>query len=192
PPVPRRRPCARAGHLASPSDKTHRSLHRVNPVQSTCCVRPPWGTFIARGAGGDHDVRTGVPGAGRVGGREAMRRLWVVAVLGLAVSSTASAAEYRDARVRHVEEGVSIQRANETGSEEATANLPFLPGDRVWTDGGGRVEFQFARGSLVRLDRASKLDYAAREDRDRRVVLRLWSGAVFVHSDPRDDDLEFE
>jgi len=121
-----------------------------------------------------------------------MRRLWVVAVLALAVSPGASAAEpsYRHGRIRHVEEGVSIQRATETGSEEATPNLPFLPGDRVWTDGGGRVEFQFARGSVVRLDRASKLDYVAHEDD--RIVLRLWSGALYVHADARDEGLEFE
>ena len=123
-----------------------------------------------------------------------MRRLGVITVFALTVSPAVFAQSYRDGRVRHVEEGVSIQRATETGSEEATVNLPFLPGDRVWTDGGGRAEFQFAGGSLLRLDSASKLDYVARDDgRDDRVVLRLWSGALFVHlRDRRDGPFEIE
>jgi hypothetical protein len=123
-----------------------------------------------------------------------MRRLGVLIVVALTVSPAAFAQSYRDARVRHVEEGVSIQRATETGSEEATVNLPFLPGDRVWTDGGGRAEFQFAGGSLLRLDSASKLDYVAHDEgRDERIVLRLWSGALFLHlRDRRDGPFEFE
>ena len=43
--------------------------------------------------------------------------------------------DYRHGRVRYVEAGVTLQRAAETGAEEAVANMPFLPGDRVWTDG---------------------------------------------------------
>jgi hypothetical protein len=123
-----------------------------------------------------------------------MRRLGVLTVLMLATSSVAFAESYRDGRIRHIEEGVSIQRATETGSEEAAANLPFLPGDRVWTDGSGRAEFQFAGGSILRLDRASKLDYVAREDgRDERIVLRMWSGAIYLHlRDRRDGPFEIE
>ena len=123
-----------------------------------------------------------------------MRRLGVLTVLALTVSPAVFAQSYRHGRVRHVEEGVSIQRATETGSEEATVNLPFLPGDRVWTDGGGRAEFQFAGGSLLRLDSASKLDYVAHDDgRDERIVLRLWSGALFLHlRDRRDGPFEVE
>jgi hypothetical protein len=117
-----------------------------------------------------------------------MRRLCLLTVLALTVSPAVYAQSYRHGRVRHVEEGVSIQRATETGAEEATANLPFLPGDRVWTDGGGRAEFQFAGGSLLRLDGASKLDYVAHDDgRDDRIVLRLWSGALFLHLRDRGD-----
>jgi uncharacterized protein DUF6600/FecR-like protein len=123
-----------------------------------------------------------------------MRRLMVLSVLTLAAAPAVFAQSYHNGRIRYVEEGVSIQRATETGSEEATANLPFLPGDRVWTDGGGRAEFQFAAGSLLRLDAGSKLDYVAQEDaRDERVVLRLWSGALFLHvRDRRDGTFEVE
>ena len=123
-----------------------------------------------------------------------MRRLCLLTVLALTVSPAVFAQSYRHGRVRHVEEGVSIQRATETGAEEATANLPFLPGDRVWTDGGGRAEFQFAGGSLLRLDSASKLDYVAHDDgQDERIVLRLWSGALLLHlRDRRDGPFEVE
>jgi FecR protein len=126
--------------------------------------------------------------------RSAMRRLLVLSVLALAAAPAAFAESYHHGRVRYVEDGVSIQRATETGAEEATANLPFLPGDRVWTDASGRAEFQFAAGSLIRLDSGSKLDYVSHDDaRDERVVLRLWSGAVFLHlRDRRDGTFEIE
>src|SRR4030095_660986 len=124
----------------------------------------------------------------------AMRRLGFLTVVALTLSPAVFAQSYRDGRVRHVEEGVSIQRATETGSEEATVNLPFLPGDRVWTDGGGRAGVPFGGGSVLRLDSASKLDYVAQDEgREERIVLRLWSGALFLHlRDRRDGPFEFE
>jgi hypothetical protein len=108
-------------------------------------------------------------------------------VLGILVLAFPALAAVHDSfdhgRIRYVEPGASIQRASEPGSEEAVANLPFLPGDRIWTDGNGRVEFQFAGGSLLRLDSRSKLDYVAHEERrDERVVLRMWSGGLFLHA----------
>ncbi len=100
---------------------------------------------------------------------------------------------FQHGRIRQVEDGVTIQRATETGAEEAVENLPYLPGDRVWTDANGRVEFQFAGGSLLRLDRASKLDYVAHEDgRGERVVLRLWSGGLYLRGQARDGAFEIE
>ena len=98
------------------------------------------------------------------------------------VTSTALADEgYRHGRVFFVEPGVTLQRATEVSAEEALANLPFLPGDRVWTDSAGRAEFQFPDGTLVRLDRRSKLDYSGHEEgQEERVVLRLWSGSTFL------------
>ena len=88
---------------------------------------------------------------------------------------------YRHGRVRFVESGVTLHRATEVSAEEALANVPFLPGDRVWTDAAGRVEFQFPDGTLVRLDSRSKLDYAGHEEgREERIVLRLWSGSLIA------------
>jgi hypothetical protein len=98
------------------------------------------------------------------------------------VAVTASAQDdYRHGRVRFVEPGVSLQRATEVSAEEALANLPFLPGDRVWTDDQGRAEFQFPDGTVVRLDSRSKLDYAGHEEGEQeRIGLRLWSGSAIV------------
>ena len=77
---------------------------------------------------------------------------------------------------------MSLQRATEPGAEEAVANMPFLPGDRVWSDAQGRAEFQFADGAILRLDHGSKLDYVAHEEGDgARVILRLWSGSLTLH-----------
>src|ERR1044071_6346731 len=66
-------------------------------------------------------------------------------------------------RIRYVEPGIAVQRPDEAGAEEATPNTPFLPGDRVWSDGSGRAELQFPDGSALRLDRRSKLDYLEHE-----------------------------
>ena len=119
-----------------------------------------------------------------------MARRWLLAMVALALPAAAGAQEaYRDARIRLVEPGVSVQRGTDTGTEEARPNLPFLPGDRIWTDQSGRAEFQFADGTLLRVDSRSKLDYVARERAD-RVVLRLWSGGLYVHG--RNPDVAVE
>ena len=90
--------------------------------------------------------------------------------------------DYRHGRVFHVEPGVVLQRATETGAEEAVVNIPFLPGDRVWTDAAGRADFQFPDGTRLRLDSRAKIDYAAHDEgRGERIVIRLWSGSLFLH-----------
>src|SRR5262245_62310892 len=92
-----------------------------------------------------------------------MKHLAVVAAV-VAVAVPAAGQDYSYGRIRHVEGGTTLQRASEPGSEEAFRNLPFLPGDRIWTDENGRAEFQFGGGAVVRLDSRSKLDYMAGED----------------------------
>ena len=120
-----------------------------------------------------------------------MRARTLVAV-GLALAAAACPrpppkTAYRHGRVRFLEPGVTLQRATEVSAEEAVVNLPFLPGDRVWTDSAGRAEFQFPDGTVVRLDRRSKLDYSAHEEgQEQRIVLRLWSGSALVRVRTRD------
>lgn len=113
-----------------------------------------------------------------------MAQRFVFLVLVLAAAPALAQEGFRHGRVRAVEPGVTLQRAPETGAEEAVPNLPFLPGDRVWTDGTGRAEFQFADGSVLRLDSASKLDYVAHEQErgGERIVLRLWSGGLYLRN----------
>jgi len=101
--------------------------------------------------------------------------------------------DYRHGRLRYVEPGVSVQGASGVGAEEADANEPFLPGDRVWTNAAGRAEFQFPDGSLARLDLRSKLDYSGHEEQDGdRIVLRLWSGSLYLRTRSRDTRFEIE
>ncbi len=123
-----------------------------------------------------------------------MRRLVILTILAAGLPLAAQAQSYRHGRLRTVEAGVMIQRGTETGTEEAAPNMPFLPGDRVWTDGSGRAEFQFAGGSVVRLDNGSKLDYAAHDEgREEQIALRLWSGALYLHArDQRDPAFDVE
>ena len=117
-----------------------------------------------------------------------MARAWMAFLLAAALPGIAGAQEeYRHGRVRYVEPGVTLQRAEEPAAEEAAANVPFLPGDRVWTDDRGRVEFQFGSDSFLRVDSATKLDYL--EDAGSLLVVRLWSGALFAHAD---DEYDFE
>jgi hypothetical protein len=106
-------------------------------------------------------------------------------ILALAVLALAAPAMPQDgdagrrARVRHLEGGVTLQRADEGVSEEAAPNLPYLSGDRLWTDSGGRVELQFEDGSVVRLDRASKLEHLGGSA---NAALRLWAGSLFLRT----------
>jgi len=116
----------------------------------------------------------------------------LVATMALAASLAGADEGYRHGRLRLAEPGTTLQRATETEAEEAIQNLPFLPGDRVWTDASGRAMFQFPDGTVVSLDSRAKLDYAAHEeDRTERIVLRLWSGSVIVHA-PSQASLRFE
>jgi hypothetical protein len=114
-------------------------------------------------------------------------RLVAITAAVLAATGLASADEpFRHARVRVVEPLVTLQSAVEAGAEEALVNAPFLPGDRIWTDSRGRIEFEFSDGSLLRVDQRSKLDYDGYDaDSGGQVVLRLWSGSVFVHQRER-------
>jgi uncharacterized protein DUF6600/FecR-like protein len=111
------------------------------------------------------------------------RRSWIVGLLAVACGASwaLGAEDLPPARVRVTEPTVTLQGASDATAEEAVPNLPFLPGDRVWTDANGRIEFHFGDGSRVRLDRRSKLDYQSVDGgADGPIVLRLWSGSVYV------------
>ena len=103
----------------------------------------------------------------------------------LVLATAAGAQEYGSdhGRIRFADPGVTLQRGSDTGAEEASRNAPFLPGDRVWTDGLGRAQFQFRDGSVLSLDSRSKLDYITDDEGGKEdvVALRLWSGSLILH-----------
>src|SRR5262245_17621445 len=101
-----------------------------------------------------------------------MKQLAVVVAV-VAVAVPVAGQDYTYGQIRHVEGGTTLQRATEPSSEEAFRNLPFVPGDRIWTDESGRAEFQFGGGAIVRLDVRSKLDYVANEDERGRIRVTL-------------------
>ena len=119
------------------------------------------------------------------------------ALLALVLAAAAPALaqeDYRHGRLRYVETGVTIQRLGESAADEAIANLPFIPGDRLWTDASGRAELQFAGGGILRVDRGSKLDYVSHDDErgSDRFVLRLHAGSLYLHTRERRDFGDFE
>ena len=119
---------------------------------------------------------------------------FVIALAGLAASAAAQEYGYDHGRIRYADPGVTLQRANDPGAEEADAEHPLPPRRPRWTDGGGRAEFQFPDGSVLRLDSRSKLDYVAHEDGsgDETILLRLWSGSLFLHVRDRGRSPRFE
>jgi hypothetical protein len=87
------------------------------------------------------------------------------------------------ARIRYVEPSVTLQRysadASQDSSEEAQANVPFLPGDRMWTDDAGRAELQLATGVFIRMDTQSSVEYVSE---GARPAFRVDSGGLYVHA----------
>jgi hypothetical protein len=57
--------------------------------------------------------------------------------------------------------------------------MPFLPGDRVWTDDAGRAEVVFADGEVLWIAERSKVDSLGRggRDQDERLGLRVFAGS---------------
>jgi hypothetical protein len=86
---------------------------------------------------------------------------------------------FRDGRFLQTVGNVTIQRADEPSSDEAVLNMPFLPGDRVWTDDSGRAEIVFADGEVLWIAERSKVDSLGRggREQDERLGLRIFAGS---------------
>src|SRR5688572_14751221 len=120
------------------------------------------------------------------------RRIVGLVAVACGASWALAAEDLAPARVRVTEPTVTLQSASDAAAEEAVPNLPFLPGDRVWTDANGRIEFHFGDGSRVRLDRRSKLDYQGLDGSAAGpIVLRLWSGSLYVQQGRRGRSARF-
>ena len=89
---------------------------------------------------------------------------------------------FRDGRFLETVGTVTLQRASETSSDEAVMNMPFLAGDRVWTDDVSRAEIVFAEGEILWISERSKVDSLGRGGReeDERLGLRVFAGSFGV------------
>ena len=105
----------------------------------------------------------------------------LVAFVSLFAATAAFAQDirYRDGRFLETVGNVTIQRADEASSDEAVLNMPFLPGDRVWTDESGRAEVVFAEGEVLWIAERSKVDSLGRggREQDERLGLRVFAGS---------------
>ena len=87
------------------------------------------------------------------------------------------------ARVRWLDAGLSVERPSEGEILTASANLPVIPGDKVWT-GAGRAEIELADSSVIWLDDGTRIevrnlaDYDNRYERTNLLVLRR--GAIRI------------
>lgn len=104
--------------------------------------------------------------------------LWLL-LAASAPSVFAQDMKFRDGRFLETVGNVTIQRADEPSSDEAVLNMPFLPGDRVWTDDSGRAEIVFADGEILWIAERSKVDSLGRggREQDERLGLRVFAGS---------------
>lgn len=114
-----------------------------------------------------------------------IRRATVVLSLALSALGAPSFSQdvrFRDGRFFETQGGVTLQRADEASSDEAVRNMPFLPGDRVWTDDAGRAEIVFANGEVLWIAERSKVDSLGRggSEQDERLGLRVFAGSFGV------------
>jgi hypothetical protein len=104
---------------------------------------------------------------------------FVVAPLLVSPALAQEPMRFRDGRFLETVGTVTLQRATDTSADEAVMNMPFLPGDRVWTDDGSRAEIVFAEGEILWISERSKVDSLGRGE-DERLGLRVFSGSFGV------------
>ncbi|MCU0275355.1 MAG: FecR family protein [Acidobacteria bacterium] len=86
--------------------------------------------------------------------------LLLVAGLILPAGQLAAAGNAIYGHISFVDNGATILRVD-GGEDQAVVNLPLAPGDTVITSDGGRCELQFDNGTVVRLDKGSRLRLAS-------------------------------
>jgi hypothetical protein len=127
-----------------------------------------------------------------------MRKIaWIIVGLALLwpLSLAAQSEGYdssRFVRVTYVKGDVTVDRAGDLGSEEATVNLALVEGDKL-SVGDGRAEIDFGRKNFLRLDRGTVVELSdlpqAGDDRTRLHVL---SGRVYLRLNSLDEEKSFE
>lgn len=127
-----------------------------------------------------------------------MRKIaWIIVGLALLwpVSLPAQSEDYDAAsfaRVTYVKGDVSVDRAGNLGSEEATVNLALVEGDRVGTR-TGRAEIDFGRKNFLRLDRGTEVELSnLPRSGDDRTRFHLLSGRVYLRVNNLDQEKNIE
>lgn len=87
------------------------------------------------------------------------------------------------ARISHIEGHVFIERAGETGIEDATLNMPVGEGDRIFTGEDGLAEIYVGYSTYIRLNQRTKLDITMLPfERNRRLVIGVVYGDIFLRT----------
>jgi hypothetical protein len=139
--------------------------------------------------------------------KRALYTLIALLILGIAPLPVAAQAEHDQAyeddyasgnfgRVRYQENGVTILRAPSADAPEfedsATVNAPVFPGDIVRTGSDQRAEIQLAGGTVVRVDRASEVNFLSLTDPyadfSDNTILKLMTGAIQLGAQLRENE----
>ncbi|MEW5806588.1 MAG: DUF6600 domain-containing protein [Acidobacteriota bacterium] len=113
----------------------------------------------------------------------------IVFVSGTLLAEDEEVANY--GRVRYLENGITLTRADEKISEEGTVNSPIFPDDLVVTGRDQRAELQLADSSFVRLDGMTRLEFQSLADMHNQYeqsnILKLYDGSIYVEAKNMDD-----
>jgi hypothetical protein len=96
------------------------------------------------------------------------------------------------ARLLYYEGGIFLRREDQSAErdQQLAVNSPLVPGDQIWTGEDGRAEIQLADGSVLRVDRDSRLSMLNLADRegsfDTTTLLRLLNGSLYIRTRRRD------
>jgi hypothetical protein len=97
-------------------------------------------------------------------------------------------------RVRYLEGDLTVERTGEGAVTEGTVNDPVMPGDRL-TTGDGRSEIGLADGSVVRMDRGTRLDVRNLSDINNKYentnLFALERGAIRIDASEPDSKKTF-
>ncbi len=127
-----------------------------------------------------------------------MRKIaWIIAGLVLywplglsAQSEDYDAASF--ARVTYVKGDVTVTRAGDLGSEEATVNVALVEGDRIGVR-EGRAEVDFGRKNFLRIDRGTEVEISnLPRGGDDRTRLHLRSGRIYLRVNSLDQEKNIE
>jgi len=84
---------------------------------------------------------------------------FLLAAIALSSAALLASAASVYGHISFVENGAMVLR-QDGERDQAGVNLPLAPGDTVITSGGGRCELQFDNGTVIRLDKGSRLRLA--------------------------------